>query len=124
MIDDGVDEELGRLERMVPDERVQFDVGVLEADQRQAQLPLDGLELGRQFAGREDAQAHLFSGLFNGFTARQLPLFHKIGWVFLSWNSSEYQIGAKLDSFLRLSLKYHLPSMVLVSFPCSFTNPL
>ena len=59
MLDDGVNEQLGCFERMLADERIEFDVGVLETDQRKAQLPFDGFQIRRKLAGGENAQPDL-----------------------------------------------------------------
>lgn len=45
VFDNGIHDKLRRLERMRPDKRIQFDVGVFEFDQFHAQFPLDGFQL-------------------------------------------------------------------------------
>ena len=61
MFDDGVDDELGRFEGMGADEGIQFDVGIFEFDESQAQLLFDGFQFRRQFVGCEHAQSNLIS---------------------------------------------------------------
>ena len=57
--DDGVGHEVDGLEGVDADEGVELDVGLLEGDERQVQLPLHRLQVRAQLVRLEHAQSHL-----------------------------------------------------------------